>query len=185
MFVLSAPSGAGKTTVAKRVLSSTPNLIMSISHTTRPMRDEEADGADYHFVDEEKFRKMIENNEFLEWAQVHGAFYGTSFRAVGKSLIEKGVDMLLDIDVQGAETLRGKDVDCRSIFLLPPSIEELERRLAARGTESAQKLKVRLEAARAEIGHKEKFDYIVVNNDLDRAVEEVREIIASERVASR
>lgn len=181
LFVLSAPSGAGKTTVAARVLSSVPDLDRSISHTTRPKRPEETDEVDYHFVDERTFKKMIENNEFIEWANVHGAMYGTSFKTVEKVLDKADSDLLLIIDVQGAETLRNKDITSRSIFLIPPSMEELEKRLAGRGTESPDKLKIRLEAARSEMRQRGKFDHVIVNDDLDATVKEVVAAINAER----
>lgn len=182
LFVLSAPSGAGKTTVAMKVLSSVPGLDRSISHTTRPKRPGETDGTDYYFVDESTFREMIGNGEFIEWANVHGAMYGTSFSAIEKGLKKAKSDMLLVIDVQGAETLRRKkDIISRSIFLLPPSMEELERRLSGRGTESPDKLKIRLEAARREMEQSGNFDHVIVNDDLDVAVKKVIALINAER----
>ncbi len=181
LFVLSAPSGAGKTTVAEMVLPSVPDLDRSISHTTRSKRHEETDGVDYYFVDERTFKKMVDDDEFIEWANVHGAMYGTSFKTIDTALENSDRDLLLIIDVQGAEALRNKDIDSRSIFLLPPSLEELERRLTGRGTESPDKLKIRLDAAKNEMEQKEKFDYVIVNDDLDTAVKELISAINAER----
>jgi len=182
LFVLSAPSGAGKTTVASQVLPSVPDLDRSISHTTRSMRPGEKDEVDYYFVDKRTFEKMVENGEFIEWANVHGAMYGTSFKAIEKALDKADRDLLLIIDVQGAEALRrSKHIRSRSIFLLPPSLEELERRLKGRGTESPDKLKIRLCAARGEMEQREKFDHVIVNEDLDVAVKEVIAAINAER----
>jgi guanylate kinase len=181
LFVLSAPSGAGKTTVAELVLSSVPDLDRSISHTTRQIRAGETDEVDYHFVDEQTFKKMLENGEFIEWANVYGAMYGTSFKTVEKVLSKAESDLLLVIDVQGAETLRNKEVISRSIFLVPPSMEELEKRLTDRGTESQDKLQTRLEAARNEMEQRGKFDHIIVNDDLDVAVKDVVAVINAER----
>ncbi len=181
LFVLSAPSGAGKTTVAELVLSSVPDLDRSISHTTRQIRAGETDEVDYHFVDKQTFEEMLENGEFIEWANVYGAMYGTSFKTVEKVLSKAESDLLLVIDVQGAETLRNKEVISRSIFLVPPSMEELEKRLTDRGTESQDKLQIRLEAARSEMEQREKFDYIIVNDDLNVAVKDVVAVINAER----
>ncbi len=181
LFVLSAPSGAGKTTVAEMVLPSVSDLDRSISHTTRSKRPEETDGIDYYFVDERTFKKMMDDDEFIEWANVHGAMYGTSFKTIEKVLENADRDLLLIIDVQGAEALRNKDIHSRSIFLLPPSLKELERRLTGRRTESSGKLKIRLDAAKNEMKQKEKFDYVIVNDDLDIAVKELIAVINKER----
>lgn len=183
LFVLSAPSGAGKTTVAEALLDRMDNLCKSVSHTTRSPRQGEADGVDYHFIDERTFREMVDSGEFLEWAEVHGNFYGTSFLTVKKALEQGACDMLLVIDVQGARTIREKEVNSRSIFLLPPSMEELERRLAGRGTDPEEVIRRRLSEAAGEMAEKDKFDYVIVNDDLDTAVKAVANAIEKERAA--
>lgn len=185
LFVLSAPSGAGKTTVAELVLSSVPDLDRSISHTTRQIRPGETDKVDYYFVDKQTFEKMLENGEFIEWANVYGALYGTSFKTVEKALDKAEIDLLLVIDVQGAETLRNKEMISRSIFLVPPSMEELEKRLTDRGTESQDKLQIRLEAVRSEMEQRGEFDYIIINDDLDVAVKDVVAVINAERASQK
>lgn len=184
LFVLSAPSGAGKTTAASRLLERLDGLYMSISHTTRKARDGEADGRDYHFVDDETFDGMIERGEFLEWARVHTARYGTS-RVKIKEELARRRDLLLDIDTQGADSLRGAGLPLVTIFLLPPSMAELERRLSGRGAESAEALRVRLANARAEIRRAPDYDYNVVNDALERAVDELAAIVAAERLRTK
>jgi len=182
LFVLSGPSGAGKTTVAQRLLEEVARLRRSISHTTRALREGETDGVDYHFADHGAFRRMIENGEFIEWAEVHGNLYGTSMRNVQDIVERGGDDLLLVIDVQGAEALRRIEARQCSIFLLPPSVEELARRLRGRGSEDEQNAKIRLAAAMGEMENMAAFDYLVVNNDLDRAVADVTAIIIAERL---
>ncbi|MGK7345303.1 MAG: guanylate kinase [Candidatus Nitrospinota bacterium M3_3B_026] len=184
LFVLSAPSGAGKTTAAALLLERLPDLSMSVSHTTRKPREGEADGRDYHFVDDKTFDGMIERGEFLEWAKVHTARYGTSKTMIKEELARRR-DLLLDIDTQGADALRGTGLNVAPIFLLPPSMAELERRLSGRGGESAEALRVRLENARAEIKRAPDYDYNVVNDVLERAVDELAAIIAAERLKTK
>jgi len=182
LFVLSAPSGAGKTTAANLLLARVENLSRSISHTTRAMRPGETDGVDYYFVNREKFDAMIKSGDFIEWAEVHGNRYGTSFFNIEDIVNRDKHDLLLVIDVQGARALREKGVNCRLVFLLPPSPEELARRLKARGGESDEALKVRLANAAGEISAMDEFDYAVINDDLEKAVSELSAIVTAERL---
>jgi len=181
LFVMSAPSGAGKTTIATMLLAIVDGLRKTVSHTTRKIRDGEENGVDYHFVDEETFLRMIGAGDFIEWAQVFGNYYGTSAREI-ESALAQGQDLLLVIDVQGAASVRAmKTLFSRSIFLLPPNMEELERRLVGRGLESAENIRMRLDAATGEMSQRDKFDYQVVNDNLSTTVDQVLEIILAER----
>lgn len=179
LFVLSAPSGCGKTTVAREVLRRLPEMEFSISYTTRPRRPGETDGRDYHFVERERFEAMVARGEFLEWASVFDHFYGTSVEATRASLAS-GRDMLLDIDVQGARQVRQKEPGCVSVMLLPPDFATLEARLKGRGSETAPALAGRLTGARSEAQEYGSFDYMVVNKKLENSVEEVLAIVRSE-----
>ena len=182
LFVLSAPSRAGQRSVAERLLGRVAGLRRTISHTTRAPREGERDAVDYHYVDAAAFESMVGRHEFLEWAQVHGARYGTSRAAVARALAEGGGDLLLVIDVQGGRALRGmKDIDAVTIFLLPPSEEELERRLRGRGSDSEAAVRQRLENARREMEEQDWYDHKVINDDLARAVDEIEGIIRRER----
>ncbi len=181
LFVLSAPSGAGKTTVARLLLERVDNLALSVSHTTRVPRESEKNGVNYHFISDDIFRKMADGGEFIEWAIVHGNRYGTSYKSIS-DFLEAGGDILLDIDVQGADTLRRKGVKLCSILLKPPSMEELERRLKARGDEPEESVRVRLNNAKDELARAEEFDYVLVNDDLEKAVSEIEGIINAERL---
>ncbi|MGA8261034.1 MAG: guanylate kinase [Arenicellales bacterium] len=180
LYIISAPSGAGKTTLARRLNEALPDTAFSISHTTRPRRRNETDGVDYHFVSEKEFRDMVDRGEFLEYARVFGNWYGTSKAAV-RSLVEQGKTVLLDIDWQGARHVRRKMPGCLSIFILPPSLEELERRLRARAQDADTVIQERMEQARDEIRHAGEYEFVVVNDDFDRALGELCAIVSGER----
>ena len=177
LFVISAPSGAGKTTLVKRLVALQPELRFSISYTTRPMRDGEVEGRDYFFIDEARFMRMREAGEFLENANVFGNFYGTGRQQVCE-LLDAGHDVLLEIDWQGARQVRSNLPEAVSIFILPPSISALEERLRGRSTDSAAVIKRRLGEARGDMAHWDEFDHVVVNDDLLRAVGQLRSILA-------
>ncbi|NIQ96565.1 MAG: guanylate kinase [Desulfuromonadales bacterium] len=179
VFIISAPSGAGKTSLCKEIIDIFPDLGHSISYTTRPRRSGEVDGKDYHFVSSETFRRMIDEGAFAEWAEVHDNRYGTALRTL-EQFREQGVDILLDIDCQGAEQLRRTDPDGVHIFIVPPSLEELRRRLEGRRTDSAEVIERRIANARGEICRAGEYDYIVVNDDFPQAVEELKSIITAE-----
>lgn len=185
LLVISAPSGGGKTTILKQVMADLPGLVFSVSHTTRSPRPGEEDGRDYHFVTQEKFQEIqaAGSTGFLEWAEVHGNFYGTSKGEVDRQL-DAGNDVILDIDVQGAMQVQDR-AEPVSIFIAPPSMEELESRLRGRGTESDNDLSVRLDNARKEMSFSGKYDYLIINDDLDEAVESLRSIIIAERCRRR
>ncbi len=182
MLILSSPSGTGKTTISHMLLKSDAEIALSVSATTRPIRPGEVDGADYHFLDEAEFDRMIEGDEFYEWAHVFGFRYGTP-KAHIRAGLKDGSDFLFDIDWQGTQQLFQKDQqDVVRIFLLPPSIAELRRRLTGRGTDSVAVIAARMERARAEISHWDGYDYVVVNDDIDACFEKVREILCAERM---
>ena len=181
LFVLSSPSGAGKSTIARMLREDQPELVVSVSYTTRPIRPGEVDGVDYHFVDLERFRAMVANHEFLEWAHVFGHRYGTP-KAQVWNVLEQGRDILFDIDWQGARQLepdfKGQLV---SIFLLPPSMAELEQRLRARGTDSPEVIADRMRRAADEISHWAEYEYVLLNDEMDECLARVRSIIEAER----
>ena len=182
MLVLSSPSGAGKSTIARNLLESDPALELSVSVTTRPRRPSEIDGVHYHFVSQRDFDRLRDTDALLEWAEVHGNCYGTPREAAEQAMSE-GRDMLFDIDWQGANQLVEKmPTDIVSIFILPPSMEELKSRLQRRAEDSAETIEKRLANAREEIGHWQEYDYVVVNDDLDRAYGAVRAIVTAERL---
>lgn len=182
MFILSSPSGAGKTTISRMLLERDAEIKLSVSATTRPMREGEVDGKDYHFVSQEQFDRMVENSEFLEWATVFGNSYGTP-KAQVKAGLREGQDYLFDIDWQGTQQLYQKmEVDVVRVFILPPSLEELQRRLNGRGTDSAEVIAARMERARAEISHWDGYDYVVVNDDVESCYAQVCEILHAERM---
>jgi len=181
MFILSAPSGTGKTTLLKKLMAGVSNLAFSVSHTTRLPRSGEEDGVDYHFVDRCQFAEMREQGAFLEWAEVHGNFYGTSRQAVLAQL-SMGIDVVLDIDVQGAAIICAcTTIPAVSLFITPPSLRELERRLRGRGTDGEETILLRLENAMIEMRAWATYDYLVVNDDLEQAVDTVRAIVIAER----
>jgi guanylate kinase len=182
MFILSSPSGAGKTTIARRLLAGDGNMAMSVSVTTRPMRPGEAEGEDYLFTDRERFVAMEREGAFLEWAEVFQNLYGTPRAHIMEGLAE-GRDFLFDVDWQGAQQLSQRaGADVVSVFLLPPSIAALEGRLRSRGTDSEAVIAGRMDRARAEISHWDAYDYVVVNEQIDRCYEEVHTILAAERL---
>lgn len=182
LFVLSSPSGAGKSTISRMLLQAEDNLQMSVSATTRPIRPGEVDGKDYHFVSLDQFRDMTANNEFLEWAHVFGNRYGTP-RAPVDAMLEEGRDVLFDIDWQGAQQLHqiaGGDVV--RVFILPPSMKELRRRLEARATDSQEVIDRRMDRAEREASHWDSYDYVLVNDDVEACFQQVRTILAAERL---
>ncbi len=177
--VLSAPSGAGKTTIARALVKGSEDVVFSISSTTRPAREHEVDSVDYHFLSEADFRAMVEADELIEWAEVHGHLYGTSRQALQDAL-DNGRFLILDVDVQGAMQMRERVPDAVLVFVLPPSANALVERLTERGTEEKETVIRRIENARAELEQAAKFDYIVVNENLDQAIDEVRSIVLAE-----
>ena len=176
IFVVSAPSGAGKTTIVKNILSSLPELSVSISATTRKKRDHEVDGVDYQFISEEEFLRKIENNGFVEWEKFYDYYYGTP-KGVIEEKINNGISVLLEVDVKGALSIKDIYPDAILIYISPPSFEVLVERLKNRKTEDEIDLKKRIERAKMELSLKDKFDYLVVNKDLNTAVSEVKAII--------
>jgi len=179
LYLISAPSGAGKTTLIKLVLGHFQNLSYSISHTTRPPRKNEKHGLDYYFISIKEFKEKIERNDLLEWAKVHGNYYGTSKDFVRKTL-DKGKSLILDIDVQGARQIMKSGMDMVTIFIMPPSIEVLSLRLESRGTDSTKVIATRLENAKTEIAQKDLYQYMVINDDLDQAKEKFCSIFQKE-----
>lgn len=181
MLVLSSPSGAGKSTISRAVLEREENIALSVSLTTRPPRKGEVDGRDYTFVDDAAFRAMVERDGFLEHAEVFGHRYGTP-RAPVEAALEEGRDMLFDIDWQGAQQIAEKArTDLVGVFVLPPSIEELERRLHTRAQDSSEVVRARMAKALDEVSHYAEYDYVVINSDLETSIEEVRSILRAER----
>ncbi len=175
LFILSAPSGAGKTTLAKALIESAPDTVLSVSYTTRARRPGEVDGVDYYFVDEDEFLAMVSAGEFLEHAQVFGNWYGTAFAAVEK-LVREGKNVILDIDWQGARKIRER-TPAVSIFVLPPDLDELERRLRNRGQDSDLVIARRMREAAEEMRHYREYDHVVVNDDKEAALNDLRAII--------
>lgn len=181
-FVLSSPSGAGKTTISRKMMEIDSELAMSTSYTTRPPRPAEENGKDYFFIEKETFKDMISNNEFIEYAEVFGHFYGTPRKFVEQSL-EQGKDVLFDIDWQGTQQLAEKiPDDLVSVFILPPSMSELEKRLKQRAQDSDDVVQKRMKKASREISHWDEYDYVIINNSLEEATKEVRKILEAERL---
>lgn len=181
LFIVSAPSGTGKTSLVRALLEIDPCLKLSISHTSRPQRSKEIDGQDYHFVSEDKFRELAAQGEFLESAEVYGNFYGTSQKWI-RTAIAKGHDILLEIDCQGAKQVRQIFPQAATIFILPPSLETLAARLRKRAQDDPVVIQRRLAATREEVAYIRDFDYIIVNNELDKAIQDLVCIVRAERL---
>lgn len=180
LFIFSAPSGAGKTSLVKALLDCTSHIGVSVSHTTRAPRPGEENGKDYNFVSVEEFRQLIGDNAFLEHAQVFDNYYGTSQHWVENEL-SAGRDVILEIDWQGAAQVRHLMPDAVSVFILPPSIEELEQRLSGRGQDSAETIARRMQDAQSEMSHYGEFDYLIVNDEFDNALQELRAVVVARR----
>jgi guanylate kinase len=182
LLILSSPSGAGKTTLTKKLREAFPALGFSVSHTTRKARTNETHGKDYHFVDRREFDELVGRDAFVEWAEVHGNCYGTSRAEIERAKADPGcAGMIFDIDYQGARQIRAKLPDVVSVFILPPSMDELHRRLRGRASETDEAVKRRFEAAKVEIEHYGFFDYLVVNDDIDAAFKHLEGIVLAER----
>ncbi|WPU64774.1 guanylate kinase [Peredibacter starrii] len=177
MIVICAPSGTGKSTLLNRLKADIPDLVWSVSCTTRPMRTGETHGKDYFFIKVESFEKQIADDEFIEWAKVHSNYYGTSKRFVSEG-IQKGHKMLFDLDVQGADAMkRIYGADAQVIFIEPPSVEELEKRLIARGTDALHVIQERIKNAREELKNKHKYDHLILNDNVDSAYEKLKAVV--------
>ena len=183
LFIISAPSGAGKSTILMALRKRLPGLGYSISHTTRKPRGNERNGVDYHFVDDRTFTRMIDEDAFVEWAKVYDNFYGTSSSDL-KDQTASGLDVLMDVDIQGGRNIKDRFPDSVLIFLMPPSLEELERRLRKRGTDNEQVIRARMEMAADDIKNCVWYDYIIVNDKLEKAIDETQSIIVSKRCAT-
>ena len=181
LFIITSPSGGGKGTLIKEILRTMENISYSVSFTTRKMREGEVDGKDYFFVSPDEFKNLARQGDFLEFANVHGNFYGTLQRQV-KMETESGRDIILEIDVQGAESVKAKMPSAVSVFILPPSFEVLRKRLVSRQTESEAELQLRLKNAKTEVKYYAQFDYVIVNKEKTEAVENLRSVIAAERL---
>lgn len=181
LIVVSAPSGAGKTTLCKEISRALPNLQHSISYTTRKPRPNETDGVHYFFVTQEKFNKMIKDKEFAEWAVVHGNLYGTSKKQLSE-MMDRGIDVILDIDSQGAMQIKENWGDGVFIYILPPSFDDLRRRLTERNSDATNEIKKRLENAKKEIPYYKRYNYVIINDKFEKALEDLKSIITSERL---
>lgn len=181
LFIVAAPSGAGKTTLVKMLLGRDAGIGLSVSYTTRAPRPGEQDGREYHFVDVPAFLAMRERGDFLESAEVHGNFYGTSRRWIAEQMAA-GRDILLEIDWQGARQVRALFHDCIGIFVMPPSVAELERRLRGRGQDSDEIIARRVAAALSEMRHVNEFDYVIINNKLPEAIEDLQTVVRAVRL---
>ena len=183
LFVVSSPSGGGKGTLVQRLLDAVPDLSYSVSFTTRAPRNNEMNGREYFFVSREVFEEMVAAGEFLEWACVHGNLYGTAKRQVADETLA-GIDIVLEVDVQGAESVRELPLDSVTIFIVPPSFEVLRQRLIARGTDTPEELEVRLRNAPNELRQYSKFDYVIINDEVERAAGQLAAIVRAERARS-
>jgi guanylate kinase len=182
LLILSSPSGAGKTTLTRMLLENCPELRFSVSHTTRAPRANEVDGRDYHFIDRARFVELVGQGAFLEWAEVHGNLYGTSIAEIDRARSAPAcTGMIFDIDYQGARQIKSKIPDVAAVFILPPSMQELERRLRGRASDSEASVQRRFATAKGEIEHYAIFDYVVVNDAVERAFDELRSIAVAER----
>ncbi len=181
IFVVSAPSGAGKTTLVKRLLKLFPDIRLSVSCTTRSIRPGEIRGRDYHFVGRGKFELMRDRGDFAEWAKVHGSYYGTPWRPLDRSL-RNGYDVLLDIDVVGFRKIKRRYPNAVSVFLLPPSWQELERRLASRKTDGKEVIRKRLKNAQRELRESKRYDFLIVNREIRDALDSLKSIVKAERL---
>ena len=182
LYVVAAPSGAGKTTLVRALLAEEAGVHLSVSYTTRAPRPGEENGREYHFIDTSEFRTMIDRHDFLEWAEVHGNFYGTSKKSIADQLAS-GADVLLEIDWQGAQQVRSIFPMAIGIFVLPPSFEELTRRLTGRGTDSGDVIARRLAGAQAEMRHVSEFDYVIINDQLAQALDDLRAVVRASRLS--
>ncbi len=184
LFIVSAASGTGKTTLVERLVHAVPNLRMSRSYTSRPARDGEHDGVDYNFISRSRFEEMVQAGEFLEWADVFGNYYGTSASDTEASLV-RGEDVVLVIDVQGARQVRGRGIETVGVFVLPPSAEVLEQRLRGRSKDSEEQITRRLDVARREVAEYAQYEYVVINDEVEAAVERLKAIVLAERARVR
>jgi len=181
LYIISAPSGAGKTSLVKQLINFAKDVVVSVSHTTRDKRDGEIDGSDYHFVEKDVFLKMVDSSAFLEHAKVFDNYYGTSQQHVEQQLLQ-GLDVILEIDWQGARQVRKLFPDSQSIFILPPSLDALKERLTGRGQDSEEVINRRMKDAVSEMSHYAEFDYLLVNDDFDTALQELRCIFSANRL---
>ncbi len=181
LFILSAPSGAGKSSLINALLAKHNDMQLSVSHTTRAPRAGETDGVHYHFVSIDEFKQLIAQGVFLEWAEVFGNFYGTSRQAIETELA-KGRDVFLDIDWQGAQQIRPQVPGVQSVFILPPSVAELEKRLNGRGTDSAETIAKRMQQAKSEISHYPEYDYVLINDDFQQCLHDFEAVVLSQRL---
>jgi len=181
LYVISAPSGAGKTSLVQELLVRHSDVVVSISHTTRKKRDVERDGVNYHFISKDEFEKMMNNGDFLEYANVFGNYYGTSRQHIQEQLL-LDKDVILEIDWQGARQIRNLESGCKTIFVLPPSIEALRHRLESRDEDSDDIIEVRMNEAASEMSHYAEFDYIVINDEFETAVSQLSAIFVSNRL---
>ncbi len=181
LYIISAPSGAGKTSLISQLIKQDSTVKVAISHTTRPMRDGEENGKHYHFINSDNFKSKIKQNAFLEYAQVFGNYYGTSHQSIDHQL-ESNHDVILEIDWQGAQQVRKLRPDAISVFILPPSVKALEQRLYGRGQDAQSVIKTRLGQAREDMSHYHEFDYIVINDNFDTAIEDLASIFKCQRM---